>query len=79
MLKKVEEWLLTKFLGKVVARLAVTVASYVASAQVQAILAQAGVHGVAVDPAELTAAMIAIGHAAFEFFKKTRIQPEAGK
>lgn len=77
MLKKAEDWLLNRLAGKLLARLAVTVAGWVASAGVQAALGQAGVHGVAVDPAELTAGMIAAGHALFEWFKAWRAKAPA--
>lgn len=72
MFNKIEEWLFNQFAGKLVARAAATVAGFVASAAVQAYLAKAGVHGVAVDPTELTAGFIAAAHAAYEWYKAWR-------
>jgi hypothetical protein len=72
-----ENWLFNVFLGKVVARACVTVASFVASSAVQAALAHYGVHGVTVDPVELNTAAIALGHASFEWFKAWRQKPSA--
>lgn len=82
MLEKIESFLLNKFLGKVCSRLAVTIVSALAAAPVQALilkadvwLAYVGIH-VHIDPinqVELTAAMIAAGQAAFEYFKKRRM------
>jgi hypothetical protein len=79
MFQKLEDWLLNKFAGKLLARAAVSVAAWVASTQVQALLAKAGIHGVNVDPAELTAGGIVAAHGAFEWFKKWRLDKAASK
>lgn len=68
---KIEGWLLNVFAGKLVARAAVTIVAYVASAPAQALLAKAGVK-LDINPAELSAGMIAGAHAAFEWFKARR-------
>lgn len=73
MLNRVEGWLLNVFLGKLLARAAVTITAYVASTQVQNALALAGVHGLVIDRAELTAGLIAAAHVIFEYFKKRRM------
>ena len=71
MRNKIEGWLFNVLAGKVVARLAVTIVAYVASAPIQALLAKAGV-AVSIDPAELTTGLIAAAHAVFEWFKAKR-------
>lgn len=76
MFKKIEEFLFNKFAGKLLARAAVTIAAYAASAPAQAILSKAGI-SVTVDPAEMTAGMIAGAHAAYEWFKKRRADKAA--
>ncbi len=77
MISGIESWLFNEFAGKLIARAAVTAAAYVASTVVQGYLAKAGIHGVAVDPAELTAGIIAGAHAAYEAFKAWRTKPVA--
>lgn len=72
MKNKIESWLLNVFAGKIVARAAVTIAAYVASASTQALLGRAGL-SVQIDQAELTAGIIAGAHAAFEWFKARRM------
>lgn len=72
MLSKLESFLLNKFLGKVVARIAVVIVGYVASTPIQALLAQVGVHA-SINQSELTAGMIALANTAFEWFKKRRM------
>lgn len=72
-----ENWLLNVFVGKLVARACVTVAAFVASQGVQAALAHYGVHGVTIDPVELNTGAIALGHAAFEWFKAWRLKQTA--
>lgn len=71
MKNRIESWLLNVFVGKLVARAAVTIVAWVGSVGVQAILRQAGIQ-VQIDPAELTTGIIAGGHAAFEWFKARR-------
>ena len=73
MLEKIESFLLNKFLGKICARLAVTIISAFAAAPVQAVLVKVGIHA-RIDPVELTAALIAGGQAAFEYFKARRMK-----
>lgn len=69
MIEKIEDFFLNKFIGKLVARAAVTAAGYLASGVI-------GVH-VNVDPNELNAAVIAGAHAAFEWFKARRAKNPA--
>lgn len=72
-----ENWLLNVFVGKLVARACVTVASFAASAGVQAALAHYGVHGVTIDPVELNAGAVLLGHSAFEAFKAWHMKSQA--
>lgn len=72
MWKKLESWLLNVFVGKLVARAAVTVAGFLASAAVQGPLSQVGI-SVQIDEATLVAGMITLAHGAFEWFKKRRM------
>ena len=69
--ERIEGWLLNRFGGKILARLAVTIVAYLASAPIQALLAKAGI-SLAVNPDELTAGLIAGAHAIFEWFKARR-------
>ena len=71
MFKGIENWLLNVFTGKILARVAVTIVGFVSSAAVQGVLSQAGVQ-VEIDQSELAAGMVALSHAAFEYFKKRR-------
>ena len=64
----IQDWLLNQFVGKLVARTAVTIAGAVAGPAVQAILSKAGVT-VVVDPAQLQLGMVAAAHAAYEAYK----------
>lgn len=67
-----QEWLFNQFAGKIVARLCVTAAAWVASSAVQATLHHLGVSGVKVDPTQLSVGLIAAAHAGFETFKAWR-------
>lgn len=67
-----ENWLLNVFMGKVFARLAVTLVGVVASLPVQHILAMAGIQ-VQIDPVALAGGMTILAHAAFEWFKSKRM------
>ena len=69
--EKIEGWFFNKLAGKLVARAAVTIAAYLMSNPVQALLAKAGL-SLAVDQSELTAGLIAGAHAAYEWFKAKR-------
>lgn len=64
MIKKIEEFLFGKIAGRVVARLAVSGAAFLA--------AKAAGAGINVDPAELSAAMIAGANAAYSWLKEWR-------
>ncbi len=64
MLDKIEDFFLNKFLGKLVARAAITVSTYLATGVI-------GVH-VQVDPAELEAAAQLAAHGLFEWYKARR-------
>lgn len=74
---RIEAWLLEKFAGKLVARAAVAISTYVASKAVQGALVKAGVHGVQVDPIELSAGITALGHVVFEAYKHWRTSTAA--
>ena len=69
MFKNLEAWLFDKFAGKIIARGAVTAAGYLAS-----VLAA---QHVKVDPVEVSAALIAGAHAAYEWFKAWRQKKSA--
>ena len=76
-MSKIENWLLNVFIGKVITRMAVTIIGLIASAPVQAVLAQMGVQ-VQIDSTTLAGGMIALAHAIFEYFKKRRMaNPES--
>lgn len=64
MLKRIEDFLFGKVAGRVIARLAVSGAAYIA--------AQAAGKGVNIDPNELSAAMIAGANAAYSWIKEWR-------
>lgn len=64
MLKKLEDFLLNKFAGKIIARAAVGIAAYLASGSIGATIS--------IDPNELTLAMTLGAQAVFEWFKKWR-------
>ncbi len=64
MINKIEEFLFGKVAGRVVARLAVSAAAYLA--------AQAAGRGVNIDPNELSAALIAGANAAYTWVKDWR-------
>lgn len=70
---KIEDWLLNKFAGKLLARAAVTIAAYVAGPVVQGLAAKAGI-AVSVNPGELEAGLIVAAHSAFEWFKARRMK-----
>lgn len=77
MWKKLEEWLLTKFAGKLLARAAVTLAGFLASEPVAAALAKVGISITSqVDQEAFVAGLIALGHAAFEWFKNRKAKKE---
>lgn len=64
MIGKIEDFLFGKVAGRVIARLAVSGAAYLAG--------RAAANGVKVDPAELSAAMIAGANAAYSWIKDWR-------
>lgn len=64
MIKKLEEFLFGKIMGRVVARLVVSAAAFLAS--------QAAAKGINVDPNELSAAMIAGANALYTYIKDWR-------
>lgn len=64
MLHKIEDFFFNRFLGKVLARVGVTLAGYLASGKLGA--------SVSVDPAELTALLIGAAHALYEWVKARR-------
>lgn len=64
MLKRIEDFLFGKVAGRVVARLAVSAAAYIA--------AQAAGKGVHIDPNELSAALIAGANAGYTWLKEWR-------
>lgn len=64
MLRKIEDFLFGKVAGRVIARLAVSAAAYIAS--------QAAGVGIGVNPDELSAAMIAGANAAYSWVKEWR-------
>lgn len=68
MFKKLEDFFLNKFAGKLFARAAVTLAGFLAS--------QGAAAHISIDPNELSAAFIAGGHAAYEWFKNWRLKKE---
>ncbi len=70
--ERIEDWLLNKFAGKLVARAAVTIAAYVAGPVVQGLAAKAGV-SISINPGELEAALIVGAHGVFEWFKARRM------
>lgn len=71
MFKKLEDFFLNKFAGKLLARFAVTAAGFLSG--------QAASASVSIDPNELSAAFIAGGHAAFEWFKAWKLKKSAPK
>lgn len=71
MLQKLEDFFLNKFVGKLIARAAVTVAGFVAGPLIQGKAAQLG-FSISVDPQTLEAGGTALAHAAFEWFKARR-------
>lgn len=72
MINKLENWLLNVLAGKILARAAVTIAAYLATAPAQALLKSLGI-SVVIDQADLAAGLIALFHAAFEWFKARRM------
>lgn len=64
MIKKLESFLFGKVFGRAVARLAVSAAAYLAG--------QAAGAGINVDPAELSAALIAGANAGYTYLKEWR-------
>jgi len=72
----IENWLLNVFLGKVVARAAVTVASALAAGPVHEGLAAIGL-SVDINQTAFAAGVIGLGQAAFEWYKKKRLAPTA--
>lgn len=69
---KIEGWLLNVFLGKVLTRVAIVIAAYVAGPLVQGLAVNAGIH-IAIDPAKLQAELMTLSLVAFEWFKKRRM------
>lgn len=69
MIESIENFLLNKFAGKIIARAAVTLAGYLASGALGA--------SVNIDPNELTALGIAGAHAVFEWIKARRMKNPA--
>lgn len=76
MLGRLEDFLLKKFAGKVIARAAVTIAAFVAGPVVQGAAAKAGID-ISVNVTELEAGMVLGAHAAFEWYKNWRAKKEA--
>lgn len=68
----IENWIFNVLIGKLVARMVVTLVAALSSAAVKPILAQFGLH-IEIDQAELTTGMIAAAHAAYEWFKARRM------
>lgn len=64
MLKKIEDFFFGKVFGRITARLAVSAAAFIA--------AKAAAAGINVDPAELSAAMIAGANAGYTWLKDWR-------
>lgn len=64
MIAKIESFLFGKVAGRVIARLAVSAAAYIAS--------QAAAAGVGINPDELSAALIAGANAAYSYIKEWR-------
>lgn len=64
MIKRIEEFLFGKVAGRVIARLAVSAAAYIAS--------QAAGAGIGINPDELSAALIAGANAAYSYIKEWR-------
>lgn len=69
MIKKLEEFLFGKVAGRVISRLAVSAAAFLAS--------KAAAAGIGVDANELSAAMIAGANAAYTWLKEWRDQRAA--
>jgi len=76
MIEKLKMFLFDKFAGKIVARMAVTMAAAVASGPVAAMLAKMGIV-IAINDAELATGMIALAHAAYEMLKAKMKAPAA--
>ena len=70
---KIEEWLLNRFAGKIIARAAVTIAAYAAGPLVAIIAAKTGIH-IPLDQAEIQASLILGAQAVFEWFKARRMK-----
>lgn len=71
MLNTVENWLMNVALGKLVARIAIIAASYVAGPVIQGFAGKVGI-GLSVDPVKLQAELLTLAMAAFEWFKARR-------
>ena len=77
MLNKLEGWLLNVFLGKLVARAAVSIVAFAGGSLFQGIAKKAGIV-VSIDPVELQAGLMLGAHAAYEWFKARRMKnPES--
>ena len=68
----IENWVFNVLIGKLVARLIVTLVAALSSAAVKPILAQFGLH-VEIDQAQLTTGMIVTAHAVYEWVKAQRM------
>ena len=76
MFQKIEDFFLNKFLGKIIARAAVSAAALAAGPEATALFGKAGL-SLSVDPTELAAGMLAAGHGLFEWFKAWRLSKAA--
>lgn len=75
-MKSLESWFLTVFAGKILARLAVTIAGVLAAGPIHNGLASVGV-SVNIDQTAFAAGTIALAQAGFEWYKKARVVPAA--
>lgn len=74
---KFKDFLFNKLAGKLLARLAVTVASALATGPAAIFMAKFGIIA-QVSETELTAGLIASGHAAYEWYKNRSVKAAPG-
>ena len=72
----IENWLLNVFLGKIIARAAVTIAGLAAAGGIHDALSAYGVQ-VQIDPTLLAGGTTVAAHALFEWVKKSRLATAA--